>query len=111
MTGKIRLLALVFALGVLAASCGDDSDSAAFMGRDPGEVRPARADWSTGYFQAAVYAEILREQGYDVADESRSELGPDLFFRIDDHITPEGHRYLAERLFQIIRETEREKSK
>ena len=31
------------------------------------------------------------------------ELGPDLFFRLDDHITADGHHDLAERLWQIIR--------
>jgi hypothetical protein len=36
-----------------------------------------------------------------------AKLGPELFFRIDDHITAEGHRYLADRLWQLIRETER----
>jgi len=35
-----------------------------------------------------------------------AELGPDLFFRLDDHITAEGHRHLAQRLWQIIQEEE-----
>ena len=39
-----------------------------------------------------------------------AELGPELFFCIDDHIAAEGHRYLAERLWQIIREMEEEEA-
>ena len=35
-----------------------------------------------------------------------AELSPDLFFRLDDHITAEGHRHLAQRLWQIIQEEE-----
>lgn len=39
-------------------------------------VRPGRATWSTGYFQAALYAALLEELGYDVADPSLNEYAP-----------------------------------
>ena len=33
-------------------------------------VRMARANWSTGYFQAEVYRALLEELGYEVSDPS-----------------------------------------
>ncbi|MDE0065856.1 MAG: glycine betaine/L-proline ABC transporter substrate-binding protein ProX, partial [Acidimicrobiaceae bacterium] len=49
----------------------------------PGEgvsVTMARADWSTGYFQAQVYKQLLEELGYDVSEPSEAELGPSLAY-------------------------------
>ncbi len=49
----------------------------------PGEgvsVTMARADWSTGYFQAAVYQQLLQELGYEVSDPADLELGPSLAY-------------------------------
>ncbi len=49
----------------------------------PGEgvsVSMARADWSTGYFQAQVYKQLLEELGYDVSEPSEKELGPSLAY-------------------------------
>lgn len=49
----------------------------------PGEgvkVRMARANWSTGYFQAALLRELLGELGYQVADPANLELGPTLAY-------------------------------
>ncbi len=37
-----------------------------------------------------------------VAVDLAAELGPNLFFRLDDHITTEGHRHIAQRLWEII---------
>ena len=39
-------------------------------------VRPGRANWSTGYFQAAIYAALLEELGYEVADPGLHEYPP-----------------------------------
>ena len=39
-------------------------------------VTAARANWSTGYFQAAIYAALLTELGYDVSDPADSEFPP-----------------------------------
>ena len=38
----------------------------------------ARADWSTGYFQAQLYKQLLEELGYAVTEPSELELGPSL---------------------------------
>ncbi len=43
----------------------------------PGDVvRPGRANWPTGYFQAAVYTALLEELGYTVADPADHEYPP-----------------------------------
>ena len=49
------------------------------------------------------YPDFIRTM---TAVDLAAELGPELFYRIDDHITADGHRVLAERLWQIIRELE-----
>ena len=40
----------------------------------------ARADWSTGYFQASLYRQLLQRLGYDVSDPADKELGPALAY-------------------------------
>ena len=63
--------AMIVAIAMVSASCGDDAE--------PGEgvsVTQARADWSTGYMQAAIYHDLLEELGYDVSDPGERELGP-----------------------------------
>ena len=40
------------------------------------EVITGRADWSSGYFQAALYKLLLEELGYSVSDPSQFEMGP-----------------------------------
>ena len=45
----------------------------------PGEgvdVIAGRANWSTGYFQAELYKQLLEELGYNVSDPADLELGP-----------------------------------
>ena len=54
-------------------------EPAAEMSMTPGEgvsVTMARANWSTGYMQAAIYAALLRELGYDVSEPADIELAP-----------------------------------
>jgi len=49
----------------------------------PGEgvtIRMGRADWSTGYFQAYVYHNVIEELGYDVTNPADTELGPSLAY-------------------------------
>ncbi len=53
------------------------------MSELPGEgitVTMARADWSTGYFQAYVYQQLMQELGYEVTDPAELELGPSLAY-------------------------------
>ena len=48
-------------------------------GKGPGagvSVTMARANWSTGYLQAAIYAALLEELGYEVSDPADLELAP-----------------------------------
>ncbi len=40
----------------------------------------ARANWDTGYFQAAVFSALLEELGYEVSDPAASEMAPDEFY-------------------------------
>lgn len=40
----------------------------------------ARANWSTGYFQAYVFEQMLEELGYDISDPAELELGPSLAY-------------------------------
>jgi glycine betaine/proline transport system substrate-binding protein len=49
------------------------------MSMTPGEgvsVIQARANWSTGYMQAAIYHNLLEELGYDVSEPADIELAP-----------------------------------
>ena len=72
-----RWPALLAALALVAASCGGDGDA------DPGEgttITMARANWSTGYFQAQVHKQLLEELGYEVTEPSELELGPSLAY-------------------------------
>ena len=72
-----RWLALLAALAVIAAACGGDG------GDTPGEgttITMARADWSTGYFQAQIHKQLLEELGYEVSEPSELELGPSLAY-------------------------------
>ena len=43
-------------------------------------INMARANWSTGYFQAQVYKQLLEELGYTVSGPSEFELGPSLAY-------------------------------
>ena len=54
-------------------------EPAAETSMTPGEgvsVTMARANWSTGYMQAAIYAALLRELGYSVSEPADLELAP-----------------------------------
>lgn len=95
------LFAMLAAFAMVAAACGSDTvEDTIDAGADaveeaedamddaedtmeelsmPGEgvsVTAARANWSTGYFQAAIYSALLTELGYDVSDPADSEFPP-----------------------------------
>ncbi len=53
----------------------EDGDDAAMPGAGV-TVTAARANWSTGYFQAAVYSALLTELGYEVTDPALNEFPP-----------------------------------
>ncbi len=99
-----RLILLLVALALVAAACGgsETSDPETVTPEEttattvatteapeeepmalPGEgvsVTQARADWSTGYVQAAIYQQLLEELGYEVSDPADLELGPSLAY-------------------------------
>jgi len=96
---KLKLLiSMVAVLALVAAACGGDDSSdettaapaeteapteteaAAAMPGEGTTITMARADWSTGYFQAAVYRQLLQELGYEVSDPADLELGPSLAY-------------------------------
>jgi len=88
-------LALFAVLALVVAACGNDDDDEPGVapadeapaapeeeapGSDmPGEgvsVTMARANWTTGYMQAAIYRQLLEELGYEVSDPADLELAP-----------------------------------
>ena len=73
-------LALLAVFALFAAACGDDDDEASDLPGDGVSVSMARADWSTGYFQAQVVKQLMEELGYDVSEPSERELGPSLAY-------------------------------
>ena len=99
------LLSIFLVFGLVAAACGNDDDddpgaapaeeapaapaeeapaapaddAPAAADAMPGEgvsVTMARANWTTGYMQAAIYAHLLEELGYDVSEPADLELAP-----------------------------------
>ena len=53
----------------------------AFMSPGAGvSVAQARAGWSTEYFFAAIYHDLLEELGYEVSEPADAELGNDIFY-------------------------------
>lgn len=78
-----RVAAPIAALALLAGCSSADSSEDGASGDQPGsgiEVTAARANWSTGFFQAEVFKQMLTELGYEVSDPADAELGPDIFY-------------------------------
>ncbi len=76
-------LALLIVIALFAAACGNDDESGPSNSL-PGEgvsVTMARADWSEGFMQAAIYRALLLELGYNVSDPSEQTLGPAVFYQ------------------------------
>lgn len=74
-TSRIRALSILAALMLVVAACGDgtegdgDGEGGPAAGGDVGgTITMARATWDTGWFQAAIYAQLLDELGYEVSD-------------------------------------------
>lgn len=98
MKNKFKLLfALLAVFSLIAAACGSDAEEPAAttatteameetdddameeVNMTPGagvSVTAARANWSTGYMQGAIFAAILEELGYEVSDPAQSEFPP-----------------------------------
>ncbi len=54
--------------------------SACGVQEEEGPVAIARANWSSGYMQAAVYAELVEELGHEVTNPAAAELSPYSFY-------------------------------
>ena len=102
----LKVAAAALALALVAAACGSDDDdsqpsptsasdtaepstttqapattgAAASLPGEGVSITMARANWSTGYFQASVYRQLLQRLGYDVSDPAEKELGPSLAY-------------------------------
>lgn len=78
----VRVAVLLVVMALTAAGCSSSGDSDVDKSEPTGGVvvKPARATWSTGYFQAAIYSELLRELGYESSDASTNEVSADLFY-------------------------------
>lgn len=77
---RCSAIGVVAALVVAGCTTSDNSHLSASGPSGQGVVKPARATWSSGHFQAAIYSELLRELGYETLDESLEEVSPDLFY-------------------------------
>lgn len=81
-TVRQAVFGLFMSFALIATACGSDDDDADDGGgsedtelAQPGEgveVTMARANWSTGYMQAAIYQQLLEELGYTVSDPSEN---------------------------------------
>jgi glycine betaine/proline transport system substrate-binding protein len=74
------LVALLVLSGVLMSACGGGGEPLVELPGSGTSIAMARADWDTGYFQAAVYRALLEELGYEVSDPSEAEMAPDQFY-------------------------------
>ncbi len=84
--------ALLAASVLVAAACGGDDGAITEPTEQPTvvDVSPmpiegttitmARANWSTGYFQAQIHKQLLEELGYTVTEPSELELDPTLAY-------------------------------
>ena len=68
----VGALAVLIVVALVMIFTGDEEDD--------GAVTMARADWSSGYMQAAIYAQIIGELGYTVNDPADHTLRPYSFY-------------------------------
>ncbi|MYB03768.1 MAG: hypothetical protein F4144_01125 [Acidimicrobiaceae bacterium] len=68
----VGALAVLIVVALVVIFTGDEEDDST--------VTMARADWSSGYMQAAIYAQIIGELGYTVNDPADHTLRPYSFY-------------------------------
>jgi len=76
---RTKLTVGLAGLALVTTACGADTPGAETQEMLPGEgvsVTMARGNWSTGYMQAAIYAALLAELGYEVSHPADLELPP-----------------------------------
>lgn len=83
----LRNLALMLCVALVTAACGslaeEDGGDGGPAGGDVetgGAVTMARATWDTGWFQAAIYAQLIEELGYEVSDPAALTRDANTFY-------------------------------
>ena len=66
------LVAVLAALALVMSACG--------TAEDDDTVDMARADWSSGHMQAAIYAQLIGELGFDITDPADNTRDPNGFY-------------------------------
>ena len=66
------LMAALVAFVLMLSACATDEVA--------GPVKIARANWDSGYMQAAVYTALIEELGHEVTDPAASTLSPYSFY-------------------------------
>ena len=66
------LIAAIAASVLVLSACAVEDDG--------GPVSMARANWSSGYMQAAIYAQLIGELGHEVTDPAAATLSPYSFY-------------------------------
>ena len=66
------LIAAIAAFALMLSACGVEDEG--------GPVSIARANWSSGYMQAAIYAQLIEELGHEVTDPAAATLSPYSFY-------------------------------
>ncbi len=66
------LVAALSAFVLMLSACAIEDEG--------GPVKIARANWSSGYMQAAIYAALIEELGHEVTDPAAAELSPYSFY-------------------------------
>lgn len=88
-TATVARAALTVVAALALAGCGAlrGEDAPRGTGGGPGgeartdaSVRMARADWDTGFMQAAIYRQLLQELGYDVTNPAEDTRTPETFY-------------------------------
>ncbi len=67
----VAALAALVVVALVVIFSGDEEDQTVTM---------ARANWSSGYMQAEVYAQLIGELGYTVTDPAAHTLSPNSFY-------------------------------
>ena len=70
-TVLVGALAALVVVALVVIFSGEEDDRSVTM---------ARADWSSGYMQAEIYAQLLGELGYTVTDPAAHTLSPNSFY-------------------------------
>lgn len=87
MSRRSTLIAVSAVMALALSACdslaeGDDGEGgpAAGGGETGGTITMARATWDTGHMQAAIYAQLLDELGYDVTDPAERTMNANVFY-------------------------------